>query len=122
MAKHLFIFIAFLLASFSVMSATESHDSQTVRLTRKKTIPQNEQNPPHRSPDTTIEAYLDGYTLTFDASCIGCPLTLVDEEENIVYATIIDNTGIVELPDTLSGIFELQIIRGNITFVGEIEL
>lgn len=75
-----------------------------------------------RSPIVTPEAYLDGHTLTFDASCIGCPLTLVDEEENIVYTTIIDNTGIVELPDTLSGIFELQIVRGSITFVGEIEL
>ena len=35
---------------------------------------------------------------------------------------MIDESGIVELPDTLSGIFELQIERGSITFVGEIEL
>ena len=49
-------------------------------------------------------------------------MTHADENDNIVYTTIIDETGIVELPDTLSGIFELQIERGSITFVREIEI
>lgn len=75
-----------------------------------------------RTPIEIPEVYIDDYTLTFDESCIGCPLTLVDEDDNVVYTTMIDETGIVELPDTLSGIFELQIERGSITFVGEIEL
>ena len=111
-----------LLPPFSFMSATESQDPQNVKLTKKMSPNGNNHNGPNRSPAATPEAYLDGYILTFDASCIGIPLTLVDEEENIVYTTIIDNNGTVELPDTLSGIFELQIARGSITFVGEIEL
>lgn len=75
-----------------------------------------------RTPMVIPDVYIDDYTLTFDESCIGCPLTLIDEDDNIVYTTIIDESGIVELPNTLSGIFELQIERGSITFVGEIEL
>lgn len=75
-----------------------------------------------RTPIEIPEVYIDGYTLTFETSCIGCPITLVDEEDNIVYTTYVDETGTVELPTTLTGVFELQLIRGSITFVGEIEL
>lgn len=76
----------------------------------------------HKSPIVIPEAYLDGYTLSFDESCIGCPITLLDEDENIVFTAIVNAEGIVNLPDTLSGTFELQLERGSITFVGEIVL
>ena len=76
----------------------------------------------HRNPILVPEAYIDGYTLTFDTSCIGCPITLLDEDENIVFTAIVNAEGIVNLPDTLSGTFELQLERGGIIFVGEIEL
>jgi len=75
-----------------------------------------------RTPIVIPEAYIDGYTLTFDTSCIGCPITLLDEDENIVFTAIVNAEGIVNLPDTLSGTFELQLERGGIIFVGEIVL
>lgn len=105
-----------------MFASSLSAENKQVILNPRPKSHQGDKTPKPRTPILIPETYLDGYTLTFDASCIGCPLTLVDEEENIVYTTIIDNTGIVELPDTLSGIFELQIVRENITFVGEIEL
>lgn len=74
-----------------------------------------------RTPSTPIYVEQNGTTLTFDASCIGCSITLFDENENIVYTTIIDETATVEMPDSLVGIFELQLIRNNIIYVGEIE-
>ncbi len=114
-------FITFLLVGMIGASPLQAEDGPVILNPRNKGNNQVQGNKP-RSPIVIPEAYLDGYILTFDASCIGIPLTLVDEEENIVYTTIIGNTGIVELPDTLSGIFELQIVRGSITFVGEIEL
>lgn len=84
----------------------------------------NGANNPHkpRSPIVIPEAYIDGYTLSFDESCIGCPVTLFDEDENIVYTTVVNEEGIVELPGSLSGTFELQLERVGITFVGVIEL
>lgn len=75
-----------------------------------------------KSPIVIPEAYIDGYTLSFDESCIGCHVTLFDEDENIVFTAIVDENGIVTLPDSLSGTFELQLERGSIMFVGEIVL
>lgn len=112
------LFVVWLLCQPLTTSANPTQGPISFKIER----PGNGHGGTNRSPILIPEAYLDGYTLTFDANCIGCPLTLVDEAENIVYTTIIDNTGTVELPDTLSGTFELQIVRGGITFVGEIEL
>ena len=84
----------------------------------------NGANNPHKpkAPIAIPEAYIDGYTLSFDESCIGCPVTLFDEDENIVFTAIVDENGIVTLPTDLSGTFVLQLERGSIIFVGEIEL
>lgn len=75
-----------------------------------------------KMPVAPIYVEQDGNILTFNSSCIGWPITLLDEDENIVYTAILDEDGIVELPGNLSGTFELQLERGSITFVGVIEL
>lgn len=75
-----------------------------------------------KTPVAPIYVEQDGNTLTFNSSCIGCPITLIDEDENIVYTTVVNEQGIVELLGSLSGTFELQLERGGITFVGVIEL
>lgn len=84
----------------------------------------NGANNPHKpkSPIVIPEVYIDGYILSFDESCIGCPVTLFDEDENIVFTAIVDEGGIVTLPTNLFGTFVLQLERGSIIFVGEIEL
>lgn len=82
----------------------------------------HEQGNKPKMPVAPIYVEQDGNTLTFNSSCIGCPITLIDEDENIVYATVVNEEGIVELLGSLSGIFELQLERGGITFVGVIEL
>jgi len=75
-----------------------------------------------RSPVQYPEAYIDGYTLTFDSSCIGCTITLLNENEEVVYINVVTENGEVEIPTTFVGTYELQLVRGSITFVGEIEL
>ena len=75
-----------------------------------------------RAPIVIPEADIDGYTLTFDNSCIGCTITLFDGNGEIVYIDVVDENGVVEIPDTFVGTFELQLVRNGITFVGEIEL
>ena len=76
----------------------------------------------HKTPIGIPGAFIDGHTLSFDNSCIGCPITLIDEYEIIVYTAVVDENGIVTLPYNLSGTYELQLERGSIIFVGEIEL
>ena len=75
-----------------------------------------------RSPIAPIYYDQDEKTLTFDESCVGCPITLLDENGDIVLTSLVDENGIVELPSDLIGTFVLQLTRANITFEGEIEL
>ena len=64
-----------------------------------------------------------GYTLYFYSGCAGSILQIRDEFETVVYSTqITDETDEIILPYTLSGTYEILIIRGGITFGGEIEL
>ena len=76
-----------------------------------------------KSPVQIPEVYLDGHTLSFDAAIEGCEVRLLDEYENVIFADFIEEsqTSLI-LPSTLTGTFELQIIRGSITFYCEIEL
>ena len=81
----------------------------------------DEPNP--KSPVQMPTVVQDGYNLYIISGCAGATLILRDEYETEVYSTIItDETGEITLPSTLSGMYEIRIVRGTQTFVGEIEL
>ncbi len=76
-----------------------------------------------KSPITIPEIGLEGYTLFFITPCDGCTLRLLDENDNVVYSTVIaTGTTSLVLPSSLSGEYEIQIIQGNICFYGFIYL
>ena len=83
--------------------------------------PEDTEGNPHRNPILVPEVDIEDYTLTFDDSCLGCELRLVDGNDNVVYTTTITSNTLV-LPSTLSGEYELQIISGIYCFYGYIEL
>lgn len=76
---------------------------------------------PHKHPVQVPEVDLDGHTLTFYTSCFGSTLRLVNDEDEVVYTTIITSDTLV-LPSTLEGEYEIQIIQGQWCFYGWIEL
>ena len=79
--------------------------------------------PRPKSPVQMPTIVQDGYTLYIISGCTGATLILRDEYETEVYSTlIIDETDEITLPSTLSGTYEIRLVRGSITFVGEIEL
>lgn len=79
--------------------------------------------PRPKSPVQMPTIVQDGYSLYIISGCTGATLILRDEYETEVYSTlIIDETDEITLPSTLSGTYEIRLIRGSITFVGEIEL
>ena len=82
--------------------------------------PEGEHNGPHRTPTETPEVTLDDHTLSFDASCHGCTLRLVNADNEVEYTTVITSSTLV-LPSTLDGTYELQIIQGEWCFYGDIE-
>ena len=81
----------------------------------------NEPNP--KSPILMPTVVQNGHTLYFYYGCDNTTLNLLDEDDEVVYTTEIDEgTTMLVLPEWLEGTFEIQIIRGSYTFVGEIEL
>ena len=76
-----------------------------------------------KSPVLAPTVYIDGNVLTFDTSCDGCVLQLVDEDDDVVYTIVIPvGTTTLALPSDLEGTFELQIIDGEWMFYADIEL
>ena len=63
---------------------------------------------------------LDDHTLYFTTSCVGDTLQLV-QNGGVVYSTTITSDE-VNLPTSLEGDFEIQIIRGSWLFYGDVEL
>ena len=76
---------------------------------------------PHRNPIEVPEVDLDVHTLTFYTSCFSNTLRLVNDEDEVVYTTIITSDTLI-LPSTLEGEYEIQIIQGQWYFYGWIEL
>ena len=83
--------------------------------------PTYNQPDPQRTPILVPEVTIDDYTLTFDDSCLGCELRLLDEDGALVYSTTITSNTLV-LPAYLSGEYEIQIVSGIYCFYGYIEL
>lgn len=76
-----------------------------------------------KSPVQVPSVSLDGHTLYFATPCDGCTLNIVDGNNIVVYTLVIPTgTTSLVLPATLSGEYELQIIRGNYLFYGTIDL
>ena len=74
-----------------------------------------------KSPVHIPEVYIEGHALTFDESCDGCTLRIMNAENEVEYTTVITSSTLV-LPSTLEGDYEIQIISGNYCFYGDIEL
>lgn len=76
-----------------------------------------------KSPIIIPHVGIDGYTLYFYTPCDGCVLRLSDENDNVVYSTVIPTgTTTLVLPSYLSGIYKIEIIQGFYCFWGYIEL
>lgn len=109
--------------AFSTPVFAEVGDSEPVTLQVSDIDPTSQHGGLHKTPVQVPTVSLDGHTLYFFTPCDGCTLNLVDENDVVVYTIVIpEGTTSLVLPATLSGNFELQIIRGSYCFWGEIIL
>lgn len=114
-------FLAVMLICF--ISATVQAQEPVVLIAKTSTGigSEMETNVP-RSPIYIPSVFLSDYTLLFEECCFGCEIEIMENDE-VVYSTIItDANGTVQLPEDLSGNFELCLYRGSFVFVGEIEV
>lgn len=115
-------FIAALMAAI-MPSVNVSADPIDIELGVKIFDPKFGQDDSHRTPVRVPSVFIDGNILYFNTPCDGCELRIVDCTDEVVYSIMIpDNTQRIELPDYLLGTYQLQIIRGNFCFHGDIEL
>lgn len=76
-----------------------------------------------KSPMQPPTVYIDGYTLLFADDHPEYVLNIKDEDSDVVFSTVVYSSQTqVILPSTLSGEYELQLIRGQFIFYGFIEL
>ena len=124
MKKKIMLFVlgmaAFVCSSYATI--LEQSIVGEIPLSVRIEDPVNGGNPVPRTPVLIPTVSLDGYTLSYDASCWGNTLQ-IEQNGVIVYSTIIPSDAYsTELPSYLSGDYELQIIRGNFCFYGDISL
>jgi len=109
----LFMIMVFLPLSSIKLNAA----SEPLPLQVEYNDPAEGQGRPQKSPILVPEVSIEDYTLSFDHSCLGCTLRLVDASDNVAYTTVINGDTLV-LPSTLSGEYELQILFDDCYFFG----
>lgn len=76
-----------------------------------------------RTPFTAPKVYIDDYTLLFEANHPEYVLNIKDEDNNVVYSTVVSSTQTqVVLPSTLSGDYQIELVMGYWLFTGWINL
>ena len=114
-------FVTLLTALLSFSSVCVNAAFRPLELQVRIFDPRENQGPGQRGPEEAPSVSIEDYTLSLDHSCLGCTLRLVDENDTVVYTTIINGDTLM-LPSTLSGEYELQILFDDCYFYGWIEL
>lgn len=76
-----------------------------------------------RTPMLTPKVYIDDSTLLFAVDHPEYVLYIMDEDDNVVYSTVVYSTQTqVVLPSTLSGDYQIELVMGYWLFKGWINL
>ena len=121
MKKKLFTFLS-ILAMPMILAAVNQQDPNLPLPLAPYIDPTEPGNPNQKSPAAVPVFYLDGYTLTASSYTVGSIVELLDENDNVVFLTYIYIEGDIQLPTTLAGTYTVEVTRGSMTFIGEIEL
>ena len=121
--KRIILGLALIFASsFSGVKAQETIGDE-IDLEVDIFDPTGSHEPIEKGPVLVPTVCIEGHTLYFATSCDGCTLRLLDENDAVVYSTVIPTgTTSLVLPSFLSGEYEIQIIQGNLCFYGYITL
>ena len=121
MTKKRFLIISLLMAMLSFANVSAYADSVDLQVGYED--PNDGNDGQQRGPVLIPDVCLDDYSLSFNSPCDGCTLRLLDENDVVVYSTVI-STGTINLvlPSFFFGEYKIQIIRGSLCFWGYITL
>ena len=76
-----------------------------------------------KTPVLAPKVYIDDYTLLFEVNHPEYVLNIKDENDNVVYSTVVSSTQTqVVLPSTLSGDYQIELVMDYWLFMGWINL
>lgn len=119
MKKLSVLFLTLLVSCTLAQAQTLQQITFTCSIFKEKTTGNN----PPKGPIDPPTVYLEDYTLTFEVDHPEFVLYIKDEDEVVVYSTVVTSaTTEVVLPATLSGDYEIDLIMGDWLFSGWIYL
>ena len=101
-------------------AVSSSLDGENVTFTVRNIDRSDKGFPDTKSPILIPEVTMDGRTLHFITPCTGLTLQLVQDDE-VCYETVITSDHL-DIPSSITGVYELQILRGDYVFFAEIDL
>ena len=105
----------------SIRNAVSSNlDGENVTFTVRNIDKSDKGFPDTKSPILIPEVTMDGRTLHFITPCTGLTLQLVQDDE-VCYEAVI-TSDYLEIPSRFTGVYELQILRGDYVFFAEVDL
>ncbi len=122
MEKKILLFVSSIVLCLTLSSyKTNSGDPETFVLNYIPPVTGNQPNP--RSPAAPIYIVLNGHTVSFSQSFIGCLVSLTDvENETAVLSDYVNCDGNIEIPDSMTGTYMLTLCVNDSIYAGEIEL
>lgn len=123
MANKRFLLMMLIMAFLSFSGINVSAKNPTnINLEAGYIDPEGNIDDKQRSPIPIPYVGIDDYGLTFYTPCGGDTLQLLDDNDNVVFETMIPfGTTTLVLPSYLSGEYQIHIIRDRIYFYGIIE-
>lgn len=94
---------------------------QTIVMGGQFLDPSVVKHPPHRVPVSFIYAEQDGHKIKFQQNLFGEMIKVIGNH-SILYTTNISDDGSIEIPNSILGDVELQLLRGCFVYAAFIEL
>lgn len=120
MNRMKFLFLMLLWVPMTIWANTKQM-YQRVRMSAQYEKNKGANEPTHRAPAAPICFAQNEHVLLFDEKYAG-DIVSVNEGNFVLYANIIDSQGCFEIPASITGIVEVQLLRGNLTYRAIIEL
>ena len=117
------ILMLFMALSLPTCLSVSAQQKYQISFVVKKVVQSGIWNKPMKSPKAPPTVYQEDNTLTFVADHPEYVLYIKDEDEEVVYSTVVTSAETeVTLPSYLSGTYEIELVMGNWLFTGWIDL
>ena len=121
MKRKIFLLLFILLSCLGVTFAETPPVEDLIVMTEKVKNPSGQHGDPTKQPATPIEIYQTDNVFFFGESFVGCAVSLLLNDV-VMFSTEVDENGLVTIPETFIGTYELQLVVGDVVYWAMVEL